>query len=373
MKTVGIIAEYNPFHNGHLYHIKKVKEMFPDSLIILILNGYFLQRGELSIQTVEDKTKIALENNIDLVFELPYVFGTQSADTFAKGSIEILEELNTDYIVFGSESNDVNSLKNIAEYQLNNNDFNSSIKELIKKGISYPSAISKALKDNFVDTPNDLLGISYIKAIKELNSKIEPITIKRTNNYHDIKSKDKTISASNIRNKLLNNENIKKYLPKLSLNNINRFNNNLFILLKYKINTSKDLSIYLDVDEGIENRIKKYINKSNNINELILNIKTKRYTYNKISRMLNHILIGFTKEDNSKIKKTEYLRLVGFNKKGQEYLKKIKKDISIPMVNGINNINNLISKYEITAYQVYNLISNKDILEFENSNKPLKK
>lgn len=372
MTTIGIIAEYNPFHNGHIYHIKKIKELFPDSIIILVLNGYFLERGELSILTKEDKTKIALNNNIDLVFELPFVFGTQSADIFAYKSIEILNHLKVDYLIFGSETNDIKKLSKVANYQLNSKDYNSKVKELLSSGINYPTALNKALKNELISTPNDLLGLSYIKAIMLLKSNIKPITIKRTNNYHDLDFESKIVSASNIRNKISNKENINKYIPKETINCINELKD-YFSFLKYKILTSKDLSIYLDVDEGIENRILKYINKSNSIEELIFNIKTKRYTYNKISRMLNHILIGFTKENNSKIKKTEYLRLVGFNKKGQEYLKKIKKDISIPMVNGINNINNLISKYEITAYQVYNLISNKDILEFENSNKPLKK
>ena len=115
MQIIGIICEYNPFHNGHLYHLKKIKEMYPDSLIILVLNGYFLERGEISILSKEDKTKVALEMGIDVVVELPFVFGSQSADTFANKSIAILENLKCDYVAFGSESANVEILEKISE------------------------------------------------------------------------------------------------------------------------------------------------------------------------------------------------------------------------------------------------------------------
>ena len=120
MHVIGIICEYNPFHNGHLYHLKKIKEIFPDSLVILVLNGYFLERGEISIISKENKTKIALQSGIDLVIELPFVYGTQSADIFANISITILEKLHCEYVVFGSEINDINTLEKIADYTLNN-------------------------------------------------------------------------------------------------------------------------------------------------------------------------------------------------------------------------------------------------------------
>ena len=370
MKIIGIICEYNPFHNGHIYHIKKIKEMYPDSLLILVLNGYFLQRGDISILTKEDKTKIALENNIDLVFELPFVFGTQSGDIFAKASIEILKYLKCEYIVFGSESNDINKLKKIVDKQLTGK-YNDLVKKELKKGVNYPTALNNCL-ENKVDTSNDLLGISYIKAIKQFNSNIIPISIKRTNDYNDLKSNSNIISANNIRKKLSNKLNIKKYIPEVSLNSINELND-IFPYIKYKILSSNDLSIYLDVDEGLENRITKVINNCNNMDELIQSIKSKRYTYNKIKRMLIHILVGLTKEDNLKINNIEYLRLLGFSIKGQKYLNMIKKEIDIPIITNIYKTNSLISKYEIKSNNIYNIISKKDILSFENNNKPIKK
>ena len=195
MKTVGIICEYNPFHNGHIYHLEKVKELFPNSLIILVMSGNFTQRGIPSIINKWDKTQIALNYGIDLVIELPFVFATQSADVFAKGAISILKELKTEYVVFGSESNNVDNLIELANVSLYNKDYQSKIKEYLNNGDNYPTALSKAFKDfNFetVNTPNDLLGLSYVKSIIKNNYNIEPITIKRTNDFHDKESNNKS-------------------------------------------------------------------------------------------------------------------------------------------------------------------------------------
>ena len=146
MTTIGIICEYNPFHNGHIYHIKKIKEMYKDSIIILVMSGNFTQRGDISIINKWDKTKIALENNIDLVIELPFVFATQGADVFAKGAIQILNNLKVDKLIFGSECNNISELKELAKIQLQEN-YNTLVKKYLEKGLNYPTAMSKALKD----------------------------------------------------------------------------------------------------------------------------------------------------------------------------------------------------------------------------------
>lgn len=370
MEIVGIICEYNPFHNGHKYHINKVKEMFPNSLVILAISGYFTQRGEISILSKEDKVKIALDNDIDLVVEIPFIFGSQSADIFAKTSIYLLNKLKVNTIVFGSECNDINYLKYIVDIQTKDNNYNNKVKEYLKQGLNYPTAMAKALNLNEnINNPNDLLGISYIKAINEFNYSINPVCIKRTNDYHDLKSKDQIISASNIRNKIINNENISSYLDSNVINHINNINYaKLFELLKYKIITEKDLSIYLTVDEGIENKLKKVINECTNINELIDKIKTKRYTYNKINRMLIHILIGVLKNDN--IFEINYLRILGFNKNGQEYLNSIKKDIDISLN---TDHSSKIFEYELKAAYIYDMITSNNTHIYEIKNMPIKK
>ncbi len=365
MQIIGIICEYNPFHNGHIYHLKKIKKLYPNSLIILILNGYFLQRGDISLLSKQDKTKIALTNNIDIVLELPFIFGTQSADTFAYKAIEILNYFKVDKIIFGSESNDINALTTKALNQLSENT-NLKIKKYLNQGINYPTALSLASNSN-ISTPNDLLAISYIKATFQINKNIQCKCIKRTNSYHDLKSNKRIVSASNIRHKIKLNEDITNFLPQTSLTSIKNINENLlFTLLKYKINTDDNLELYLDVDEGIENRLKKQINKASNIDELLGLLKTKRYTYNKLKRMLVHILIGFKKSDN--IKNLEYIKILGFNHIGQKYINKIKKDISIPC-KVIFDSNTY--KLEQKAVIIYDLITSSNQIVFEKQNKPI--
>ncbi len=370
MNIVGIICEYNPFHNGHIYHLDKIKELFPDSLVILVLNGYFLQRGDVSIISKKDKINLSLMHDIDIILELPFIFGTQSADIFANTAVSILNYFKCEYLVFGSESNDINILNQITDYTINNKEeYDEKVKMYLDQGENYPTAMAKALNIDFNFKPNDLLGISYLKSIKQNNYQIKGVTIKRTNNYLDTNSDDSIISATNIREKLNNSCDITKYVPYPTLSYINNINlNNYFDNIKYKIITDKHLEDYLDVDEGIQNRLKKVINECLNIDDLIEKIKSKRYTYNKIRRMLIHILIGYTKEDNNNAK-LEYIKVLGFNQKGKKYLNKIKKDINIPLTPIKNSIQ---SNYELKSSALYDLITKGNNLEFEISNKPLK-
>lgn len=368
VEIIGIIAEYNPFHNGHIYHIDTIKKMYSDSIIILVLNGYFLERGQISIESVHSKTKLALDHNVDIVIELPFIFGSNSADIFSDASLELLNELGAKKIIFGSECNDVDKLKELAQKQLDN-EYSEDVKKYLDSGINYPTALNKALNTG-INTPNDLLGLSYIKSILKNKYDIEPITIKRTNNYHDTKSNDKIISASNIREKLNNKLDISNFVPNEEY--INNIDYELYFnLLKYKIITDNNLNNYLTVDEGIDNKLKTVINECNNIDELTQKIKTKRYTYNRINRMFIHILIGLRKEDKFKCIKNEYIRILGFNEIGKKYISSIKKYTNIPIVTSLKNINSIIKDYEIKAYKIYNMLSTEDVLTFEYSNKPI--
>ena len=339
MHSIGIIAEYNPIHLGHIYLINKVKEKFPNSIIILITNSCFTERGEVSILNKWDKTKISLDNNIDLVVELPFAYATQSADIFAKGALKILNKLQIDTIAFGSESNNLSKLETIVETQLTNKKYDTKVKEYLNSGINYPTAMSKALTDLIgytISTPNDLLAISYLKEIKKQNYPIKPFIVQRIGNYHEKEITNQTnsiISASLIRTLFLQNKNITPYIPQNTKKYLhhNISNETYFPYLKYKILSTKDLSIYQTVEEGIENRIQKAIQISNSWEELIKNVKTKRYTYNKINRMLIHILTSFTKEEANNLN-IDYIRILGFNLKGKEHLNKIKKKIDVPLI-----------------------------------------
>lgn len=333
--NIGIVCEYNPFHYGHLYHLNKIKEMYPDSNIILVMSGWITERGDLSLIDKFKKSEIALSYGVNLVVELPFKY-IQSADYFAKGAISILNKLNCDTIVFGSESNDIDNLINLANIQLNNKKYDKLVKDYLKEGINYPTAMSKALKTisgNTVDTPNDILGLSYVKEIIKNNYNIKPITIKRDSNFNSKKIEGKITSASSIRELIKNKKRFKKYVPKNSYKYLKEcvFIDDYFDYLKYKIISSNDLTIYQCVDENIENRIKKYINNCNTLEELLSKIKTRRYTYNRLKRILTFILLSITKEDCNNLD-LEYIRVLGFDKKGKVLLNKIKKDIDIPLL-----------------------------------------
>ena len=369
LKKIGIICEYNPFHNGHLYHINKIKELYPDSMIILVMSGNFTERGEISLINKWDKTKIALNHNIDLVLELPFPFATESADTFANGAIRILSYFNVDYLIFGSECNDINVFKELTDIQLNNKEYNILVKDYLDLGFNYPTSMSKALSDLCgykLNTPNDLLGLSYVKQISLQESNIIPKTIQRTNDYHSEELNDQITSATSIRKAKEENKDISNYVPSdvlEYLNNINylKIKEKYFELLKYKIISEIDeLDKYMDVSEGIEERIKKFILKSKNYDELIENIKTKRYTYNRLNRMFIHILTNYTKEKSKQFKIMNYIKVLGFNKKGSQLIKEIKKEDFIPIITNYSDLDDPMLDYELQVAFIYNMITLKE-------------
>lgn len=357
--------------------------MFPNSPIILILGGNFLQRGEPSIINKWDKTEIAIKHDIDLVIELPYPFATQSADLFAKGAVQLLKELKVKYLVFGSESDDITKLTKLANIQINNKEYDKLVKKYLDSGINYPTALSKTLNElnqATATTPNDILGITYIREIIKEEAQITPLTIKRTNDYHSLELDSDIVSATSIRKALTDNTEVKNFVPEITRQYLNQdlhFVDDYFPLLKYKIMTSlNDLNSFQTVDEGIENRIAKYIVSSNSTEELIKHIKTKRYTYNKIRRMLTHILCNFTKEEANMMKDITYIRVLGFTPKGQKYLNEIKKDLELPLITNYVK-NNPILDLELRATSVYASIlpeqAKTKLIEKEYKNKPIKK
>ncbi len=375
-KVVGIVAEYNPFHNGHLYQINKIREKYKDATIVVVCSSSFTQRGDTSILNKFDKAKVALNNGVNLVVELPYVYSTQSSDIFASAAIKILNYLKVDTICFGTERDSIDEIKKCADTQLNNPEYDKIVKEQLDHGINYPTALNKALKKLIgieITEPNDLLALSYIKEIIKNKYNIEIFSIKRTNDFHDINSNEMIVSASNIRNKLINNIDIKDKVPSdvyEILKNI-KFNNKYFEFLKYKINSESDLEKYLDVDEGLSSRIRNSIDKSNSLEELIQNIKTKRYTYNKISRMLNHILCSFTKDERDQVKTIEYIRILGFDEVGQKHLNSIKDDIDIKILNKFDTSYKAL-EIEKRVSSIYSMIMS-NIMNKEIKNIPVKK
>ena len=372
MRVVGIVAEYNPFHYGHLYQIRKVKEMYPDSIIIAIISTNYTQRGGFSLINKWDKTRICLNYGIDMVVELPTLYTTQGADMFAYGAISILNMLHIDTLVFGMECDDVEYLIKAAKTQINNSKYDELVQKYLLTGVNYPTALGNALKEMIgytTDKPNDLLAISYIKEIIKNNYKIEPVGIKRTNDYHGKEIKSSIVNASLIRDMLDKNMDVSKYVPTETYKCLNMKNfDNGYLLLKYNISNNENrLYEYLTVEEGIENRILKYYKDCDNWCALVNLIKTRRYTYNKVNRMLMHILLNIKKIDNDK---EIYLRVLGFNDIGRNYLKQIKKDIDV-----INTCKQGINKaldIEINATYIYSLVTgDNSLIEREYKNKPI--
>ncbi len=376
MRTFGIIAEYNPFHLGHLYQINKIKNIEPDSCIIVLVSSCFTQRGDISFMNKWERTKVLLDNKIDMVVEFPFGYASQGADIFAKGAIEILGKLKIDTLVFGTEKLDTGKLKEIAQMQLNNKEYDKLVKELLDTGVNYPTAMATAVNKILsvkIEEANDLLGLSYVKEIIKQKLPIDILGIPRTNRYNDKDINSDIISGTAIRELINKNKSVKEYVvsDKDIYYGVNR--EKLYPLLRYQIiNNIDSLDKYNTVDEGIDNRIRKVIYESNSWEDLVFKIKTKRYTYNKINRMLVHILTNFTKRDNKNIN-IDYIRILGFSTLGQKYLNSIKKDIDIPIITRYKkDISKLLDiEFRITGIYSSMFKNGNDMIKEEFNRKPI--
>ena len=319
MKITGIITEYNPFHNGHLYHINKAKELTNPDVLICVTTGNYNQRGDLSIINKFEKTKAALENGVDLVLELPYIYATQNAYIFGKTAVDILNKLNTNYLVFGSETNNIEELKKYAELEVDV----TRLKELMHDGSSYPKAYGLLSGSLY---PNDILAVTYLKALR--NTDIKPISIQRTNDYL---SNDLQIisSATAIRNAIKNNIDVSKTTPVNITNPV--FNEDLYPYIRNLLFTmnKKDLQNIFMVSEGIENMLIKNAVKYENYNDFLNNSVSRRYTKSRIQRVLLQIANQIKKEDVNNLPELNYIRVLGFNSKGQQLLKQSKEDTNL--------------------------------------------
>jgi len=356
MKIIGIIAEYNPFHNGHLYQLEQIRSLEKDALIIAIISTSFTERGIPSYLDKYTKTKLCLEYGIDLVVELPFPFATQSADIFAKGAIQILKNLKAEILYFGSECNDIQKLTRLAQETFSE-EYQTRVRHYLEEGKNYPTALNMAfLNSETITTPNDLLGLSYIKEILKQNCSIIPKTIQRTNSFHEEEIKNIISSATSIRKAIISKKDFSIAVPKPVyelLKEKNNFEESYFPFLKYKILSSFDLSIYQTVDEGIEHRIKKMIKKSNSMEDFIQKMKTKRYTYNRLKRMCIHILCDFTKEKANGFKEIQYIRVLGFSEDGQTYLNQIKKELLVPIITTLSKGHFDMLEYEKQVTDIY--------------------
>lgn len=386
MNITGIITEYNPFHNGHLYHLTQAKKNTNADGIVCVMSGNFIQRGGPAIIDKWNRTNMALENGVDLIIELPSYYAVSSAEFFAKGSVSILHNLGiVDSIFFGSECGDVECLSKVSKVLADENElFKSIIKKFINNGLTFAKAREKALIEfladptieNIISSSNNILGIEYIKALIRLNSSITPKTLKREgSSYNEKKLKDSFSSATAIRETLKNGSSLLelhnsmpyksyKLFSKLQESNYPFvFENQMYHFIKYKLLTNCiNFNNLPEVTEGLNNKFIKEIYNSRNFDDLILKVKSKRYTYSKISRILTQIFIGFDTYDLNSTNMSKYLyaRVLGFNNKGKNILSLIKKNSSIPIISKVPKYSdNPLLELDLLSTRAYSILNPK--------------
>lgn len=379
MRAVGVIVEYNPFHNGHAYHLQVAKGTAEADLVVAVMSGNFLQRGEPALVSKWYRTKMALLNGVDVVLELPYQFATQKAETFANGAVSILDAIGCHSLCFGSESGEISSFSQTVDYLDKHKDqFDENIKMNIKTGVSFPKALSLSFQslsspENLVslDKPNNILGFHYVKAIKHQKSKMIPLTVKRKNaDYHDEHFATETIaSATSIRKALFaskeNNSSIKQYVPDATdrllreyLDDYGNFHEweNYWSYLRFRLLhcSVEELREIYEVEEGIEHRLIAAALDAANFNEFMQKIKTKRYTWTRLQRICLHILTNTKKaEMKSTIERASYLRLLGMTGNGKEYLNKYKSQFTLPLISKLSAYKENGIYLDIKASRIY--------------------
>ena len=294
--SVGIIAEYNPFHNGHIYQINYIKKFFPNKKIVVVMSGDYVQRGELAIASFEARKKMAIKYGVDEVIELPFEFVNQAAHIFAQEAIKILSDNNVTKIVFGSETNNIELFYNVANILKENKEEHSVLlRKYLKTGLSFPKANELALTDicgeKFI-MPNDILGIEYVKAIVNNNYNIQAISIKREVAFHSDEVKNNLASASHIRKMIFNNEDISKYSPMVFTETPKKIEDRYSEFQKIiKTTPIEDLAKIKLVSEGMENLFFKNINEPN-YNSFVNKVNSKRYTSSRVKRVMLNILLS---------------------------------------------------------------------------------
>ncbi len=368
MKVIGIIAEYNPFHNGHQYHLTTAKQLTGASYSVGVMSGSFLQRGEPALVNKWARAQMALAAGMDLVVELPTAYATRSAHFFAEGAVRLLEATGiVTHLCFGSELGSLTPLAEVASLVVDEpQELSLLIKQQLSQGLVYPSARAKAISEyvllhnydpqiawgEILASPNNILGIEYLRALKLINSPIEAFTLRRNiSGHNDLELGNSSIaSATSIRLSLRNQgqlaPELKNFVPEGTWNSLNHefeagrgpvFLEDLFpyLMMKLRTSTTTSLSQIVDVAEGLEFRIWEAAQKATSFDMLVDKIKTKRYTRTRIQRILLHCLLGYTTDLAKSFQLAggpRYLRVLGFSDRGRILLKKMQERAQLPIV-----------------------------------------
>lgn len=343
MRVTGIITEYNPFHNGHRYHIEQTRKLTNCDVLICVMSPNFVQRGEPAICDKWTRAKTAIMNGCDIVLELPFPFATQSAKQFAQGGVKTLELAGVNNIVFGSEINDIETLKKICAID------ESQYLDLMKEGLS-PVKAYETIYGTM--NANDILGINYIKAMQ--GTSILPLSIKRTTDYHDDNIQGSIASATAIRKAFYEQHDVESATCMANeLQSIHQLKN-YYPLIQNLLLTqdSSYLSNLFLMDEGIENQLRKQAQKYHNFEDFLAACISKRYTASKIRRTLIHLINQTTKEDMNTLPELSHIRVLAFNNIGKSYLKQLKEQ-DVMIASRFNQIPLPYRKMELKATQVY--------------------
>ncbi|RNF40692.1 nucleotidyltransferase [Planococcus salinus] len=374
MKATGIVVEYNPFHNGHLHHAREAKRKSGADVVIAVMSGQFLQRGEPAFVDKWARTEMALAGGIDLVIELPYVYATAQATDFAKGAMALLDAIGCESFCFGSEQGEIEPF--LRSYQLlkeHSVEYEEKIREAVQTGISYPQALNRAYaslrgkNEEFADLtqPNNILGFHYIEAAKKSGSTMKPLTIQRIGaNYHDPVTQGVSIaSATGIRKVLFEGgsvDGLSPYMPPSSLKALQQCRTfgswqQFYPLLRYAILREQPENIrqFAEVTEGIENLLYEAAKKAPTFDDFIGLIKSKRYTRTRLQRMLTHIYTGFTWEQLRSYQAPAYLRLLGMSGAGRNYLRLQKKNIGLPVISRAADLTDTMGMLDVHASTMY--------------------
>lgn len=392
MNICGIVAEYNPFHNGHLYQLQKAKELSNADYTIIIMGGNFMQRGTPAIMDKYTRAKVALSCGADLVIELPSYYSTGSAEYFALGAVSLLEKLGAvTHICFGSECGDIQLLQRFAGILSDESaEFQNCLQSHLRSGETYPLARTAALIQtapelsahiSVLNTPNNILGIEYLKSIKKLDSPIIPLTTRRYGSgYHDMRLGINQSSATALRQALWSGVKVSELssqLPPQSFKILEEyFQNNELIhlndfseILYYKLLAERDKGFtdYVDVSTALSDRICNHLYHFDGYEAFCDLLKTKEVTYSRISRCLYHILLNMHKNDLDKyineLGITPYARVLGFRKESAKLLSEIDKNTSIPLITKLADASQILSesayemlKKDITVNDIYSSI-----------------
>lgn len=396
MKAVGLVTEYNPFHNGHLYHLNKAMELTGADISVAVMSGDFVQRGEPAVLDKYTRTSMALNSGVNLVVELPVNYAVSSAESFAAGALKILDYIKADSIAFGSESGDIERLSKLAHILCDNEDtLYKEISKYTANGISYAAARQKVVekltdKDTaaMLTSSNNILAVEYLKAIIKNNYAIKPYTVQRQgDSYNDTDIRSEYASATALRENL-KADNISKYIPVkagliLSSNTnyiypdditealftrlldilfASGYDKNVFIenVMQYP-DVSKEIAgrLYKSAMDMITRTVPQRSESKDNwafsFGNLCEHIKTKEVPLSRIKRALVRIILGLDKKHMGKYANEPYIRVLGFDKKGQEYLSYIRKTVEVPLITKTADYKEMLLD-DIHAANIYNMI-----------------